>query len=162
MPPHFFLLPVYYFVIADIDRLSVHAEPAVATIARQAVGRRLIQLPELRFDLLIRTRCARGGLPESVSISVADTKKTISGEELLSAPSLETSVLVSSRQLAPIALQEFCVADDSAQQSLVVPTALTAHASLRCARGEERTIVYDAKALDVLINCEIETQSRSD
>jgi len=162
MPPHFFLLPVYYFVVADIDRLSVHAEPAVATIARRAGGRRLTQPPELKFDLHIRTRCARGWLPESVSISVADTKKTISGEELLSESSIETSILVSPRQLAPIALQDFCVIGDSAQQSLIVTTALTAHVSLRCAREDDQTIVYSAKALDILINCEIETQSQSD
>ena len=162
MPPHFLLLPVYYFVVADIDRLSVRAEPAVATIARQAGGRRLTKLPELTFDFRIRTRCARGGVPESVSISVADTKQTISGDELLTKSTFETSVLVSSRQLAPIALQEFCIAGDSAQQSLVVATALTAHVSLRCAREAEQTIVYDAKALDVLINCEVETQSPPD
>ncbi len=162
MPPHFFLLPAYYFVVADIDRLSVRAEPAVVTITQQAGGRRLIRLPELKFDLHIRTHCARGGLPESVSISVADTNRTIRGEELRAASSFETSVLVSSRQLAPLALQEFCVAGDSAQQSLLVTTALTAHVSLRCAREEEQTIVYDAKSLDIRINCKIAAQSQPD
>ena len=150
MPPHFFLLPVYYFVIADIDRLSIRAEPAVATVSQQLGERRLIRLPELEFKLRIVAHCARGRLPESISISVADTRETIRGEQLPESGPLELSVIVASRQIAPLAVGELCVAGHS---DVVVANALTAQVSLRCALDDEQSIVFDAIPLDVRISC---------
>ena len=148
------LLPVYYFIVADVDRLFVHTEPAVASIAPHPGSRRLIRLPELEFPLRISARCGAGRAPESISISIADTRKTISGEDLPAAATLETSVRIAARQIAPIAVREFCVAESTTQHSLLVATALTAHVSLRCVKDDESTIVFRAKALDVFLDCE--------
>ena len=159
MLTQFILLPVYYFIVADVDRLFVHTEPAVASITPHPGSRKLIRLPELEFTLRIGAQCGAGRTPESISISIADTGKTISGEDLVSedlavAVALETSVRISARQIAPIAIRGFCVAENKAQQSLLVTTALTAQISLRCMKDDKRTIVYQARALDVILNCE--------
>jgi hypothetical protein len=155
MLTHFFLLPAYYFVVADVDRLIVTSEPAVASISHQSGSRNLIRLPELEFPLRISAQCGTGRVPESVSISIADTGTTISGEDLPVAAALETSVRVASGQIAPIAIQGFCVADTVSDRELLVATALTAQVSLRCASDDEQTIVFRAQALDVLLSCEM-------
>lgn len=162
-----FLLPVYYFIVADVDWLSVRTEPAVASISRHSGSRKLIRLPGLEFPLRIRAQCGAGRRPESISISVADTGKTITGEDLggedlPGGAALETSVRISSRQIAPIAIGEFCVVDKEAQQSMLVTTALTAQISLRCVKDDERTIVFRAQALDVILNCETDAASESE
>jgi hypothetical protein len=74
------LLPVLYFIVADVDRLLVHAEPAVASISPQPGGRKFIRLPDLEFPLHINAYCGAGRTPESISVSIADSNKTISGE----------------------------------------------------------------------------------
>lgn len=148
------LLPVYYFIVADVDRLRVHAEPAVASISPRPRHRRLISLPDLEFPLQISARCGAGRMPESISISIADTSKTIRGEDLPVAAALDTSVRIASRQIAPLALPEFCVTEYETQRSLLVTTALTAQISLRCVKDDEHSIVFRAQALDVVLNCE--------
>jgi hypothetical protein len=147
------LLPVYYFIVADVDRLLVHAEPAVASITPQSGRRKLIQLPELEFPLRISAQCGGGRIPESISVSIADTKKTISGEDLHDSASLDTSVQIASRQIAPLAIRGFCDTDSATQQPLLVATALTAQISLRCVGDDEQTIVFRSQALDVLLDC---------
>ena len=148
------LLPVYYFIVADVDRLFVHTEPAVASITPHPASRKLIRLPALEFSLRISAQCAAGRTPESISISVADTHRNFSGEDLPVSAALETSVRISPRQIAPIAMRDFCVAASESQPSLLVTTALTAQISLRCVKDGERSIAFQAKALDVMLNCE--------
>lgn len=154
-----FLLPIFYFVVTDVDRLLVHAEPAVASIGLQPGGRRLIRLPELEFALHISAYCGAGRTPESISVSIADSTRTISGEDLRGedmpdSVSLDTSVRIAARQIAPLPIQGFCIAENEAPQSLLVTTALTAQFSLRCVKDDERTIVFRARTLDVVLNCE--------
>ena len=154
MLTQFILLPVYYFIVADVDRLFVHTEPAVASITPHPGSRKLIRLPALEFPLRISAQCGAGRTPESISISVADTHKTFSGEDLPDSATFETSVQISPRQIAPIALREFCVTASESRHSLLVTTALTAQISLRCVKNDERRIAFRAKALDVVLKCE--------
>lgn len=158
------LLPVYYFIVADIDRLLVHAEPAVASIRPHSGKRKLIRLPELEFPLHISAHCGAGRAPESISVSIADSNKTLSGEDLGAedlavSVSLDTSVRIASRQIAPLAIHEYCITGNETQQPLLVTTALTAQVSLRCVKEDERTIIFRAQALDVVLNCETGTTS---
>jgi len=154
MLTQFILLPVYYFIVADVDRLVVHVDSAVASITPHSGSRKLVRLPELEFPMRISAQCAAGRTPESISISIADTHRTFSGEDLPVSATLETSVRISSRQIAPIALRDFCVAASETRHSLLVTTALTAQISLRCAKGDERSVAFRAEALDVVLNCE--------
>lgn len=159
MSTQLFLLPALYFVAADADRLAVRADPAPAAIPAQANGRRLLQLPDLEFRLRITTRCTAGRRAESLSISIADTRKTLSGDSLPPATEIETSMRIEARQLAPLALRSFCVAGGDSGRTLLVPAALTAQASLRCADDDTESIVYASESLDVSIRCEPEPES---
>lgn len=153
MPLPFFFSPVFYFVVADTDRLKVESDPATVNIARQEDGRQLVRLPKLEFPLRVNAHCGRGGELQSLSISVADTRQTIAGEDYPANEVLATTVTVSPRQIAPIAVEEFCVVGEPAGASRLLETALTAQISLRCALDESQSVVFAAEPLDVRLVC---------
>jgi hypothetical protein len=70
---HVALLTGLFFVFTDVDRLRVHPEPAVAVLTLQQAGRSLVRLSDVEFRLSLSTHCAKGGQPESLSITIADT-----------------------------------------------------------------------------------------
>ena len=147
------LMPGLYFVFTEVDRLLIEAEPAVAVISMHEGGRKLVNLPELEFGLKVTPRCAGRAQPESLSITVADTRTTLSGEALREGDPVDISLRISANQLAPVALQEFCIDPESAGESILLTSALTAQASLRCMREEKQSIVYAAEALDIRVDC---------
>lgn len=149
----FILLPGLYFVFTDVDRLRMNAEPAVAVLAIQQGGRSLVHLPELEFELSISPYCAESGVRESLSIAIADTRTTLRGEALRTGTSIDVSMRVSAGQLAPFALQGFCIDPALEGESILLGSALTAHASLRCARTGKPSIVFAAEPLDVRVDC---------
>lgn len=153
MLSHLLVLPALYFVFTEVDRLNVDAEPAVAVIALQEGGRKLVQLPELEFLLSVSPRCAANGRPESVSITIADTRETLRGEALQTSTTVDVPVRVAANQLAPFTLREFCLDPAAAGDSITLSSALTAHTSLRCARGEQQSIVFAAEPLDIRVDC---------
>jgi hypothetical protein len=152
-----FLLPAFYFVVADVDRLVIRTDPAVATVISLAGKRSLLRLPDLDFPVRIVARCGSGREPESISISIADTRASFGREALSVNGVLETSISVSSRQVAPIAVDGFCSAGNNPSKPLLLPTALTAQFALRCVRDGQQSIAFRARTLDVLVNCEQET-----
>ena len=152
------LLPALYFVVADVDRLIVRTDPAVTSVRSTTASRNLLRLPDLEFPVRVVARCGSGRVPRTISISIADTRVSF-GDEALSADSvLETSVSVSSRQIAPVSVDGFCSAGNRQPEALLLPTALIAQFSLRCVRDEEQSIAFRAQTLDVLVNCEQERQ----
>ena len=153
MLSHLFVLPALYIVFAEVDRLSIDAQPAVAVIAVQEGGRKLVQLPTLEFLLSVSPQCAAGGQPESVSVTIADTRSTVREEDLLAAATVDVPMRIAASQLAPFALREFCLDPASEAESITLASALTAQASLRCAHGERRTIVFAATPLDIRVDC---------
>ena len=148
-----FLLPGLYFVFADIDMLQVDAEPAVAILAVQQGGRSLVHLPDIEFRLGIAAYCANGGQPESLSVTVADTQRTLRAEDLQDTGTIDISMRVPARQIAPLALQEFCVDPASEGNSVLVTSALAVQVSLRCSRGNDQSIVFAAEPLDIRVDC---------
>ena len=153
MPSLFLFTPVFYFIVADLDRLDVESDPAEVVIARQDGGRQLIRLPRLEFPLRVDAYCGGGGKLQSLSISVADSRQTIAGDDYPANDILSTTVSVSPQQIAPIAIEEFCVADVPAGESRLLETALIAQVSLRCALDESQSMIFEAEALDVRLVC---------
>jgi hypothetical protein len=153
MLTHVLLLPGFYFVFTEVDRLSVLAEPAVAVLALQETGDDLVRLPDIEFRLSLSPDCASGGRPESLSISIADTRKTLDSEELQATDTVDVVIRVSAGQLAPLALAGFCVDPESEGESVLIASALAAQASLRCSRDENQSIVFAATPLDIQIDC---------
>ena len=153
MLTHFILLPGLYLVFVEADRLRISAEPAVAVLTVQQSGRNLVHLPELEFALSLSPHCAESGQRESLSVTIADTRTTVRGEELQATTTVDVTMRVSANQLAPFALREFCVDPVSEGESILLTSALTAQASLRCARVEEQSIVFAAEPLDIRVDC---------
>jgi hypothetical protein len=147
------LLPVFFFISDEVDRLRVHAEPAVAVLMVQQRGRTLVNLPDLEFRLSVSTQCAKSGRPESLSITIADSQMTLRGEALQSTVPIDVSMRIPTSQLAPFALREFCVDPASEGESLFLTAALAAQLSLRCSRAEEQSIVFAAEPLDIRVDC---------
>jgi hypothetical protein len=140
------------------------SEPAAAEIAPLPVGRRLIALPALEFLFIIEPRCESDMRVESVSISVADTRKTLQIDEINDSLILETRIAIPRRQASPLAVADFCVTTELANQSpnaLLVQDAFTAHLSMRCANEERQSIVYSTEGLDLLLSCKSEIQEPS-
>lgn len=149
----FILLPGLYFVFTDVDRLRVDAEPAVAVLAVQKGGRSLVQLPELQFELSVSPHCAERGERESLSITIADTRTTVRGNALQTGKNIDISMRVAASQLAPLALQGFCVDPVREGESVLLGSVLTAQASLSCTRTGNPSIVFAAQPLDVRVVC---------
>lgn len=153
MLTHLILLPALYFVFTDVDRLRVHADPAVAVLPLQQDGRNLIRLPGIEFHLHLAPYCAYSGKPESLSITIADTRRTLREEDLQAAQTIDAAVLIPASQLAPFALQGFCVDPASEGDSTLISAALAAQVSLRCGRRSESSVVFAAESLDIRVDC---------
>ena len=153
MLTHFLLLPALYLVFAETDRLGVQAELAVAVLALQEAGQNFVQLPDIEFRLRVSPHCANGGLPESVSITIADTRKTLGAEELRAKETVEVAMNVAEGQLAPLALRGFCVDSAAEGESVLLTSLLSVQASLRCSRDNDQSIVFSAAALDIRVDC---------
>jgi hypothetical protein len=135
-------------------RLVVDVAPAVASIQPLAEGRRLLRLPALEFAFGIGAGCGPDQAVTSVSISVADTRKTLSGAEFRDDAVTNMTVRLPARQIAPIAVDDFCPETQSESSSLLIRDAVTAQVSLRCASAEEESITYASQSLDVTVVCD--------
>jgi hypothetical protein len=146
-----------------VSRIKVTSEPAAVEISPQAAGRRLIRLPALEFSLTIEPQCESNMQAESISISVADTRATVTVAEPDEAV-LTTTLTLPRHQAAPLAVVNFCqtAADQSqSSQELLVRDAFTAHLSLRCSNDERQSIVYASQALDLALRCKSADQGPS-
>lgn len=135
----------------------VKANAAVAAIEPVTDDRRLISLPSLQYALTVRPRCAAGMRAEAMSVSIADTQRTYSGDEISQQMLFEISLSIPRQQIGPIPIQRFCRAGqagkDEGESVLHIKDAFTAHLSLRCADENARTIVYASQPLDVALEC---------
>ena len=89
-------------------RLSVEAAPAEAAIQPLPEGRSLVGLPALEFEFGILADCGPDRVPTSVSISVADTRTTLTGEQLRTDGPIVAAIRLPARQLSPVAVDDFC------------------------------------------------------
>ena len=132
--------------------IIVAAQETVATVSPRSPRLKLVNLPRLEFALRAAIQCK--GIPVSVTLSVADTFKTIGGNDLEGQRAAEITLSVPPRQLALAASSRFCIADDpDSADELLVDGFTTAHASLRC-QTDDRTSAHFASApLKVRLTC---------
>ena len=142
-------------------RLTVEVPPALAPIQPLAEGRRLVRLPALDFEFGIQASCGPGLAVKSVSISIADTRKTLAGADIPEDAIINTLVSLPARQLAPIAVDGFCP-ETAAGSSLLLHDAVTAHVSLRCAGDGGDSITYSSQSLDVTLVCDPGPEDQGD
>lgn len=159
-------------------RVSVTAEAPVINLPVAPPGRHSVDLPSLEYALEISAQCAGDGVPESLSINVADTHVTLSAGELAAPGPRQLVLEVPASQTAPLALGEFCTAPAPAPGAvpqapgaallapaetrpparrdvvrLDVPGALSAQVSLVCRHGEERRMSWFSRPLGVTLAC---------
>lgn len=131
--------------------------------------RRSLRLPPLDYEFALTPDCMKPAAPESVTVTIADTKATLSTAELAESADLTVKLTVPADQIAPVTVAGFCVlpAEDAgetvtettAAAQLTLPGTLSASASLRCGDGQDETIVYATQLLDVTLICETVPQS---
>lgn len=142
-----------------VPHLEATADPASVSIGPPDAGGGFARLPELVYRIGIRARCGSAEKPASVSVSIADTQKTLPGEELSGDTDTVVDITIPASQLAPLALGNFCTGDGRAAGQLLLRDVLTAHLSLRCASdvGGE-SITYITRPLAIQLNCQTDDQ----
>jgi hypothetical protein len=165
-----FILPALAIAVTAIPARSepvslikVRSEPATAEVARLEAGRRLVQLPALEFSLEIEPQCDNDMRAKSLSISVADTRETVSFAED-DEPVIRTTLTLPRQQTAPLAVVDFCQLEagpGQGLQQLLVRDVFTAHLSLRCANDEQQSVTYATQSLDLTLLCKPPDQDPS-
>ena len=130
-------------------------QPTAAEISidPSPAGRRLIRLPGAEFPLRLAPVCPSGLEFDSLSISVADTRKNFGAADFGAETVLETSLRIPGRQIGPVAVDKFCAAAADSPASMNIADALTAHVATRCSNASEQAVNYDAFALEILLIC---------
>jgi hypothetical protein len=155
-----------------LHRLTVSAESPSVPVKPQPPGRRSLALPSLDYVFRVEARCEDDWTPESLSLTVADSRIRKTGEELKNETNQQLDLKVPASQLAPLTLRDFCVIgsapegsaagagtplvprEDLARTSRLTTNAAIAHASLRCSNGEQQKTIYVSSPLDVTLVCE--------
>jgi hypothetical protein len=177
IPARLWLLPALHVcaVAADDSRLhtlTVAPQAASVVVGPQPSERHFFELPSLDYVFRIEARCHSDWKPESLLLNVADSRVTRAGAELQDNAIQQLELEIPAKQLAPIAMRDFCVIDPAAQGSvaeaemrdwnrnapprphhMTIGAALSVHASLRCSLGDEQRTVYVSEPLDVTLAC---------
>ena len=148
------------------DSLTVAANSPTVTIAPRNPGRSFLRLPALEYEFEIYANCADNRSPESLSLNVADTRRSLVAGQIIGDGPTEFSLNVPASQIAPIVVEDFCVLQDGQNDEDVVdlsthvtiPAALSAQASLLCKADEDRVMTYVSRTLDVSLVCDRSTQ----
>jgi hypothetical protein len=143
---------------ADSELLA-EFDAAVAKIALRSSGRP-IQLPSLTFAVRIQASCPAALETKSISISIADTRINVQPDDT---GMIERSIRVPTKQLGPIAVNDFCIAgnDASSEQELHLRDALSAQLSLHCSDDNQEWMGYETVALEVALQCDVPENAQS-
>tara|TARA_B110000196_G_scaffold296840_1_gene287476 strand:- start:14 stop:577 length:564 start_codon:yes stop_codon:yes gene_type:complete len=147
----------------NTPELNIASVPAIVEIETRQGPREFIQLPTLRYDLEIQQECPADLKPANLSVSVADTRRTMSANELSEASALTMPLSIPRAQIAPVAIAGFCAAigDDihgtnsRGGDILGIKDVLSLQAALLCAGDTGSQIYYASIALDVELRCKL-------
>ena len=141
---------------AEEAALSVTPTTPDVNIRKRSNDRYAIRLPVLQYEFHIEAVCAAGFAPESVMLSVADTRKRVAAIDLENGPDTRITMRIPAKQIAPLSAEGFCLASDnnSRQEAVTVRGVLSAQASLICADDEDQQITYASQSLDVTLTCD--------
>ena len=144
------------------DSLSVSASAPTVSVAPRNAGRSFLRLPGLEYSFELKARCTGGRRPAAVSLSVADSRKSLTREELRDGGRATVNLKIPPAQIAPLPVADFCVIETEGGETAINPSnaqlaissALSAQGSLLCEGENEQAMTYVSKALDVLLTCE--------
>ena len=142
-----------------VHNIEITADVPTVTVSPRQTGHTTTQLPDLTYRLSVTVDCETNWQPDSVSISVADSRASISAEELQAGGELDLQLRIPSNQIAPLRVEHFCFdggadgADAISPNGITIPGVVSAQASLRCVTESTKSIMYVSKPLDVLLEC---------
>jgi len=139
-----------------IGHLTGEAEPVLVEVTPSSIPRRYVAVQDLEFSLIVRPSCPANMQIDSVSVTTADTSRTFSGSDFNEQTQIETTLIVPRRQVAAIAIDDYCREDEISakkQEDLQIAAAYTATMSLRCINDDEQSIVYQAQPLGIILSC---------
>lgn len=144
------------------DTLSVIADAPAVPLAPRRPGRSFVRLPTLEYKFKIQTHCSDSRSPGSLSLNVADTRKTLAAGQIVRGGPTEISLRIPASQIAPLVIEGFCIAQEEinideaveALTQITIPAALSAQASLLCEGEQDKAMTYVSRPLDVSLVCE--------
>ena len=153
--------------LAAANDLVVSADTPEVTVSTRPVGQRFIKLPTLKYEFTVSARCDADLSPAALSLSIADTRVTLSAEELASGPPVTLFISIPESQIAPVTVESFCVddADDDATDNVKkvrISALLSAQVSLLCGNEITKEMTYVAEPLDVTVACELPAEQESE
>ena len=134
--------------------VSISANTPSMPVTRRATDQSPLIVPGLEYEFQVETRCSEGSEPESVMLSIADTREHLPPAQL-NQSSTTFLIRVPAKQIAPLQVDEFCI-DETPQDSmrLTIGAVLSAQASLVCSGDGEKSITYTSTSLDLMLTCE--------
>ncbi len=141
-----------------VHELGISADVPVVAVAPRRPGRFALRLPTLTYALTLTAACAENWRPNSISISIVDSKVSFPADRLQDAEALEFELRIPSSQIAPLRIENFCMTNESGvahAKTLTISDVLSAQGSLRCATDSTETIRYVTKPLDVMLECDM-------
>jgi hypothetical protein len=156
-----FLATVCVSAATADGNIVIAAQETEATVAPRLESLRLVNLPALTFHLRAAIRCK--GDPVSVTLSIADTYRTLHKDEIEERRAAEAALTVPARQVALAATSSFCVKDNTAtSDELLVPGLTTAQASLLCANEAGTSVHYASVPLQIRLVCDRSSEMTQD
>jgi hypothetical protein len=150
-------------VIADETTLIVSSSTPEINIATRSSDRYSIRLPGLQYDFQLELVCATGYEPDSVLLSVADTKKRIALGEGKANSDDGISMKIPASQIAPLSVEGFCLASENDDRrepgQVTVRGVLSAQASLLCSGEDGQQLMFASQSLDVTLRCDGEADN---
>ena len=141
---------------AHADTLILKAEAEPVPVSPGNGERRQVRLPDLALTATITTECNDNESPAVLTLSAADTRERfeLNGH----AAPFQTTLNIPAKQLPPLSSKGFCVAGLGVDQpqSLLKRAMISVHASLRCATPAGESLTSASRAVDVLIECQLE------
>ena len=160
-----FIAPLFAVVVlrAETDPsqdIEISFETPTVWVEPRRPGRFGLRLPSLTYVLTLSSSCDEDWRPASVSVNIADSRRSFDAEQLSTSDELSLELRVPANQIAPLRIETFCIEDQPAgasasyeEDEIKVSAALSVQASLLCASGGEEAITYVSKPLDVILRC---------
>jgi len=143
--------------VAEDAAFSVESNTPDIDVRLRSSDRSLIRLPRLNYKFRISASCPNGLSPLSMFISIADTRKRVSGAELLASADTGLTISIPAKQIAPLTVESFCVGKDELDRQRHEPVtilgALSAQAALLCSDDSDEQMIYASRSLDIRLNC---------
>lgn len=139
------------------QQLALFTSTPAVTISPVGEGRQPVLLPAISVTISATAVCDPGWTPRKLSLGVADIRKTAIVPKQPESTEVVFEVEIPQEQLAPVVIENFCLASDQGRAAepaqLRLAGYMSAQAALRCATEAEEKVSYASRVFDVLLNC---------